>query len=215
MKNLFQKIAALLMVAGALARPAFALTYTTDNPPAYSATYVKATTNAGDPEYLPHNAVNPSSTLTSSWSNNSWVSNGTTNQRFHIDIGAAAIIRRIYYQNANNAGGNFDNGCKNFTFWGSNDAGAFAELTYGTDTNWTQLTIDDSQFDQHAACDCSDPKYVLVSNDTAYRYYAIKVADNWGGGFYMSLRHVELQTEDGYTPGGGGATTHASVMDES
>ena len=87
-------------------------------------------------------------------------------------------------------------GVKDFTFWGSNNSTAFETLTNGTDTDWTQLTCDATQFDSHVASNVADPKYSVVTNTTAYRYYAFKFANNWGGlgtGF-MSLRRVVLQT---------------------
>jgi len=125
-----------------------------------------------------------------------------TNQRFHIDLGSAKIIRRIYYENYHNSGVEYDRGAKNFTFWGSNNAAAFAELTYTVDTNWTQLTIASSIFALHVASDTIDPRYIAVNNIVAFRYYAIKIADNYLGSF-LGIRRIELQTEDGYTPGGG------------
>jgi len=43
----------------------------------------------------------------------------------------------------------------------------------------------------------ADPKFIDVDNDTAYRYYAFKFADNWGYAYNMGVRRIELQsTED-------------------
>jgi len=167
-------------------------TYTSQYPPAHSYTYVKATTYYTT--FYPHNATNPATSLTGSYST-SWDSTSATDQRFHIDLGSAKIIRRIYYENAHNSGSNTDMGAKNFTLWGSNSATAFAELTYGTDTDWTQLTTG-TQFDIHVSANQADPKYILIPNYAAYRYYALKIADNWGNAGQMMLRRVELQTSD-------------------
>lgn len=172
-------------------------TYTSEYPPAHNSTYVKAT-NYYATYFLPHFATNPELTITGSSLYNAWVTDGaTTNQRFHIDLGSAKIIRRVYYENYHNSGIEYDRAAKNFTMQGSNDNGAFSTLTYATDTNWTGLTIDDTQFDQHVALDQADPKYIYVTNTTAYRYYAFKIADCWGGS-YLGLRRIVLQTEDGY-----------------
>lgn len=171
------------------------MAYTSQYPPAYSDTYVKSTGNAGA-EYVAHNATNPANSLTGSWANVSWVAVATGSQRFHIDLGEAKTIKRIYYENAHNIGGNTTNGVENFTFWGSDSATAFGTLTYATDTDWTQITTAAGTLDQHVAANQADPKYMLVTNSTAYRYYAIKCVDNWGGGSFIGLRRIELQTED-------------------
>jgi hypothetical protein len=176
------------------------MAYSSQYPPAYNDTYVKATTTYASTRYYPYFATDPSTPLTGVWEDASWISlyAVTTNQRFHIDLGSAKTIKRIYYENIHYQGGyGYENlGVKTFTFWGSNDASAFAELTYGTDTNWTQLTTATNTFDAHVAADQADPKYILVTNSTAYRYYAFKFADNQGGTLFMAVRRIELQKLD-------------------
>jgi hypothetical protein len=171
------------------------MTYTSQYPPAYNSTYVKATTFY-DANWYPHNAANPSTSLSGSGVNNSWATASITNQRFHIDLGSAFTIKRICFENMHDSAAGYNFGVKNFTFWGSNSATAFATLTYATDTDWTQLTCDRSTWNQHADNGgTADPQYSLVTNTTAYRYYAMKEADNWGGAF-NGFRRIELQTED-------------------
>ncbi len=172
-------------------------TYTSVYPPAQTADYVKATTTEGV-QYYPYFTTDPTKSLIGSINYNQWVSSAfsTANQRFHIDLGSGEVIKRIYYENAHSSGVNTHYGAENFTFWGSNNAAAFAELTYGTDTNWTQITTTQGTFDEHVGADQADPKYDVVTNTTAYRYYAFKFADNYGAGDYMGVRRIELQTED-------------------
>ena len=112
--------------------------YTSTYPPAQSDTYVKATTFV-DSSFFPHFATDPTKPLTGSWTNNAWASDSgeITDQRFHIDLGSAKTIKRIYYENSHSLGSQTNTGVQNFTLWGSNSAGSFAELTYGTDTGWT------------------------------------------------------------------------------
>ncbi len=43
----------------------------------------------------------------------------------------------------------------------------------------------------------ADPKYITVTNSTAYRYYAFKFADAYGSIYYMGVRRIELQTVSG------------------
>lgn len=157
--------------------------------------HVKATTKLGT-DYWPYFATDPVLPLTGPTTSNEWLSalKVVTNQRFHIDLGSAKIVQRIYYENSHHIGTLTVRGVKNFTFWGSNSAASFAELTYGIDTGWTQITPSQSTFDKHIALDQADPKYIAVTNAVAYRYYAFKFADNYGDSDYMGIRHVELQT---------------------
>jgi hypothetical protein len=161
-------------------------------PPAYSSTYVKATSRFGTTEFWEYFACDPSKSLTGTRSYNSWEASNETNQRFHIDLGEMKLINRVYYENFHDIGTLLDRGAKNFTMWGSNSATAFAELTYAIDTDWTQITTNVTQFEQHVALDQSDPHYIISSPISAYRYYAFKIADAWEGS-YMGLRRIELQ----------------------
>ncbi|MHC1687959.1 MAG: DUF5000 domain-containing lipoprotein [Methanothrix sp.] len=161
--------------------------------PTQDADHVKATSNYAS--RLPYYATDPSKSLVGSPDGNEWNSANLsiTNQRFHIDLGVAKIVKRIYYENRHSTGANTNAGAKNFTLWGSNNEAAFADLVYAHNTNWTQLTTAQSTFDQHVTADQADPKYILVTNTVAYRYYAIEIADNWGATSVIGLRRIELQ----------------------
>ncbi len=177
----------------------YCATYTSQYPPAHSDTYVKTTLAAVTDRYA-YYATDPVLSLTGSVINNGWqtINGGQTEQRFHIDLGSTKIIKRIYYENFHTSGFNTTRGAENFTFWGSNTgAGSFDDLVYGNDEGWTQLdTSPVSTFDEHVGADQADPKYIVVTNSTAYRYYAFKFADNYGDNNIMGLRHLVLQTED-------------------
>jgi hypothetical protein len=146
--------------------------------------------------YYPHFACDPSKSLTGTRSDAEWTSNTSyTNQRFHVDLGAPVLIQRIYYENSHSSGSSTNFGAKNFVLYGSNVSTAFDELTYGTDTNWNIISTNVTQFAQHAASDSSDPHYVYVTSPPVpYRYYAFKIADNWGSYTCMGIRHIALQT---------------------
>jgi len=167
--------------------------YLSHYPPEQNNTYVKATTeyDITNPAY---NATNPALSLINSSNGTQWWAEAgiNTNQRFHIDLGSAKIITRIYYENSHESGSMTNSGAKNFTFWGSNDINSFNELTYATDTGWTQLTTEQTVFEQHADLNLPDPKYILVTNAITYRYYAIKIEDNYGNAD-MAIRRIELQ----------------------
>lgn len=193
-----KKILLILFILSIIIMLGIAATYTSQYPPVHSDDYVKATTRASA-TYEPWFTTDPAKSLTGSFVNNQWVSHSSSlgiDQRFHIDLGSTKMIKRIYYENSHHLGGETDYGAKNFTFWGSNTEASFLELTYGTDTGWTQLTTSQLTFDEHVTSNEADPKYITVTNSTAYRYYAFKFADNYGEISYMGVRHIELQTED-------------------
>jgi hypothetical protein len=163
--------------------------------PISNGTYVKATghLNVNQWEYF---ATDPTKTLTGDSTSNAWLSAaaGNTNQRFHIDCVVPVIVTGIYYENYHNSGGADRNlGAQHFTFQGSNIAASFADVTYADNAGWDNLPTTQNSLDQHIGLDQADPKFIGVINKTAYRYYAFKFADNWGGATYMGLRRIELQ----------------------
>jgi hypothetical protein len=164
--------------------------------PTQDTDHVKATiewsTTSGSAWY----ATDSAKPLTGPWDTGGWFITGIENQRFHIDLGSAKIINSIYYENYHDAGTQTDRGTKNFTLWGSNTADSFAELTYGIDTGWNQIG-GALQMDIHITADSIDPKYIRFNNSVAYRYYALKIVDNWGNGTYLGLRRIELQIGTG------------------
>lgn len=165
-------------------------------PPAQSTTYVKATT-IQNTNYQPWFATNPAQTLVGQGSTNEWVAaTGTVaNQRFHIDLGSAKVIKRIYFENSHISGGTTDPGVKNFIIQGSNDPTAFADLAYANNANWTNITADRSTWAQHVASNVADPQYATLFNTVAYRYYAVKCVDNYGNASYIGFRRIELQED--------------------
>lgn len=165
-------------------------------PPAHNGTYVKATTISAA-NYYPYWATDPAKSLTGTYVSNEWMNNGTGGDRFHIDLGSEKQIDRVYLENMHDTGTPTHNGyygVKTFTLWGSNEATAFAQLTYATDTDWTQLTCDRTTWNAHVSADQSDPQYALVLTPGSYRYYCLKFADNQSGSGYKAVRRIELQT---------------------
>lgn len=164
-------------------------------PPEQTDTYVKATGKTST-DYWPYYATDPTKSLSGVAEGNTWRSAAWANieQCFHIDIGTAAAANIIYYENFHASGVVTNCGVKTFTIWGSNEASAFADLDYTHDTNWTQITASQATFDEHNAYDSSDPKYIALTNTTAYRYYRLKIADNWGWANGMGIRRIVLRT---------------------
>jgi len=165
-------------------------TYSSIYPPAHSSTYVKATA-----EYTNRNAfyaTDPTRSLTGNPDFNSWEAHvgANLNMRFHIDLGSPKVVTRIYYENYHYFGSAIED-VINFTLWGSNSTSSFNELTYGTDTGWTQITTASSTFAPHAGGDVPDPRYIIATNVTAYRYYAFKFP--YANEGYLGVRRLELQ----------------------
>jgi hypothetical protein len=162
-------------------------------PPEFTDTYVKTTTQYAA-QYKGCFTCNPSLSLIGGWTNTQWSTPDSTpsNQRFHIDLGVAKAIIKIYYENSHTSGTLTNCGVQNFTLWGSNDASSFADLDYSHDTGWTQVTTGESHFDRHVAADTPDPKYIGVEGAAEYRYWAFKFADNWGHSSWMGVRRIVL-----------------------
>ena len=213
-----KKILLIILIMAIFQMVVLSLTYTSQYPPAHNNTYVKATT-IENVNYDAHYATDPETSLIGGHAYTSWASftGQYTNQRFHIDLGSAKIIRRIYYENLHSTGAAWSTplGVKNFTFWGSNTGeGTFDDLVYANDEGWTQIApenLSQTYFDEHSEADEADPKYITVTNTTEYRYYAFKFADNYSGADWMGVRQIELQTEDGY---GAGITWNGATISE-
>lgn len=162
-------------------------------PVANNATYVKA--NSLGSGYYPYLATDPARSLTGNWSSNCWVNSNKTQQRFHLDLGSAYVITKIYYEPGHHIGTDRTlTNPRNFTLWGTSSATAFAQYTvYSGDTDWVQVTTGEMTF-HDPATDTPDPNYItFYQNTTAYRYWGFKFADTWGDPDYMAMRRVVLQ----------------------
>lgn len=168
-------------------------------PPAQNDTYVKATTSRSN--YFPYYATDPTKSSTGVAINNQWQSNGgITNQRFHIDLGESMAIGTLRYENAHNNGGQTNKGVQDFTFWGSNDSAAFADLTYANDTGWTQIFLSETTMFQHIGSNIADVRGIELPHPAVeYRYYAFKFANNWGAGTDIGIRTIIFSKhQDGF-----------------
>ncbi len=165
-----------------------------DYPPAQSDTYVKATSKYGV-SYWPYFATDPAKSLTGASLDNSWLSaaGSTAQQCLHIDLGIGKTIIDIHYENYHNNGNvtSVVGGAKNFILMGSNDPAAFADTAWANDTGWVEIAS--GVFDIHVALNQADPKVHSVTGAGEYRYYRLKLADNWGHLSYLGLRRIELQ----------------------
>jgi hypothetical protein len=176
----------------------FPFGYASVYPPAQNGTYVKATSHLTTPPdyYQPWFATDPALSLIGSGNGTCWVAKttATTNQWFQIDLGAgnATVITRIYYENSHATGGNVSGGAKNILVYGTNTDASFGDTTYATTTGWDLIATDTTVTAIHVLANTPDPKYLYLTNSTAYRYYGLRIANNWGG-TTMGIRRIELQ----------------------
>lgn len=163
-------------------------------PPGYSDTYIKASSDLGV-DHRPWFALDPSIVRTGTYTGTTWLSGAgqTTTERLNIDLGSAKTIKQIMLENCHSTGGELDTGIKNFVLQGSNDPNALAQTDYASDTYWTTIQAG-LQAAEHSAVNFFDPQLLDIDNDTAYRYLSLKIADNWGDGYDMGLRHVQFHT---------------------
>jgi PKD repeat protein len=167
--------------------------YTLVYPPEYTTSYIK-TTNEWF-EFEGFRAVDPSLSLTGGRYRNSWLTeNGYTgSMRFHVAFSEAKVITRIKYCNSHHDGYETDAGVKDFTIQGSNSATAFANLAYADNTDWTNITANVSSMVKHTeSVDAAEWHNIELTNATAYKYYAIKCANNHGDPNNIGLRRVEF-----------------------
>jgi len=163
-------------------------------PPAYNETYIKTTNRWFEMEGF--RAVDPALSLSGGRYLNSWLTeNGHTgSQRFHVEFASTEIIKRIVYCNSHNDGYDTDAGVKDFTIQGSNSATAFANLAYADNTDWTDITADVGAMIRHTTgVDGAEWHTINLTNNVAYKYYAIKCANNHGAANNIGLRRVEFQ----------------------
>jgi len=165
-------------------------TYTSHYPPAFSWTYVKATTTSG--VCYPYKAADPALSLVGyGGSTNEWWSTDIW-QKFNIDLGDAYVFSRLYIENSHDAGDYVDWGIRYFSVYGTNSADAFANLTYANTTDLVLLGTFEAQ--KHALVDASDPQYFILENTTAYRYLVLRLGDGWNAS-NLSVRHIEIQSD--------------------
>jgi hypothetical protein len=188
------------------------MTYTSQYPPAQNGTYVKATYTNTNYDFQPFYTTNPVKSVIGDWIGNAWYNNNYFGDplppmRFHIDLGSAKTIKRVYYENGHVFGTQTSGGVQNVVIQGSNSPTAFAELNPAINTDWTDILT--TAFDEHVAADTVDPKFLLLPNSTPYRYYAFKFLDNWGDpNGLQSVRRLVLQTQNEVF-----FTSHVPVLD--
>lgn len=160
----------------------------------FDETYIK-TTNRWF-EFEGFRAIDPSLSLSGGRYLNSWMTEDGNigSQRFHIEFTSARVIKRIRYCNSHHDGYETNVGVKDFIIQGSNNAAAFANLAYADDTNWTTIATDVSTMVQHTeGYDGVIWNTINLTNDTAYKYYAIKCTNNYGNTHYIGIRRLEFQ----------------------
>lgn len=163
-------------------------------PQAFDGTYVKTTNQWLGFEGF--RAIDPSLALDGGRYLNNWLTQDgyIGSQRLHVEFTSARVVKRIIYCNSHHDGYETNVGVKDFIIQGTNNAAAFANLTYADDTNWTTIPTDVSAMVKHPeGYDGVIWNTINLTNDTAYKYYAIKCANNHGNTHYIGIRRLEFQ----------------------
>jgi len=183
--------------------------YTTDYvdvyPPSNNATYVVASSD--DTDYKCYYCTDTSKSLVGAASGNSWrgashldVIGGTptmvNTQRINVDLGSAKVVRNIKMANYHRSGLDTTFGAKNFILSGSNDVADFNDYVCNHTGTWTNLNTSASLFAEHTGSDVPDIQNFAVVNSTAYRYYSIYIADNYGSADFTGLRRLVFQVDN-------------------
>jgi len=163
-------------------------------PAAYSDTYVKATTHH-DANHEPWLSADPTLDRHLDFTGRQWLTtyNVVTNQRWNIDLGSAKIIKQIMLENSHHSATYLTIGIKDFVLQGSNDPNSLAQTNYASDQYWTDIETG-LQAAAHSAEDLDDPQLFDITNEIAYRYYSLKMANNWGSIEFLGFRHVQFHT---------------------
>lgn len=157
---------------------------------------------------MAYNAMNPTNSLVGGWAGNSWTTIDfvTTNQRFIVDLGDNKVVRKVVYNNWHSLGGSTERGAYESRIYGSSVNDSHTTTTYGNTTGLTLLSPSGSNatgwftFDRHVNSDVADTKNFTVNNENAYRYYIFDIANSRDPVNNIGFRHLQLQTEDGFTP---------------
>lgn len=171
-------------------------------PPAYSSTYVKATSEEIAP-WEAFTATNPSTSLTGVSYGNEWATvdlwpDPPDPQKFNVDLGEAKVVNTVRINNSHYEGGSVDYGIKTTRIYGTNSAAAFANTTYADTTDLTLLSADPITVAAHVLADQADYQYFSFPNTTAYRYYVVRIADNHDtvNCGNIGLRRIEFGYQD-------------------
>lgn len=167
--------------------------YSDVQPPVVSKTTINATSEYSLGTFAALYAIMPNLRPTGGVEKNGWLSAATykTNQRINIDFGRKIVITKIEIVNYHKSGTDTDKGIKNFIIQGSNLATSFNDTTYAS-IGWTDVETG-LQCSEHTVIDEKNSQsFIFADNHIAYRYYAIKIADNWGDPSQMGLRGIRF-----------------------
>ena len=163
--------------------------------PSLDSDHVKAT--SAHVSFPTYQTCDPDKNLDGSWDSQQWLtaSGAVSEIKFNVDLGFAYKITRIYLENSHNTAGYLTTGIKNFSVYGSNSSSALDDTVYSSTANLTLLGTFLAA--QHVAINYpTDPQYFTFSNDTTYRYYVLRIADNYGSTSYLGIRRLEFQKDN-------------------
>jgi len=141
-------------------------------------------------------SFDPRMPITGNWNYYCYVSmtNYSTDQRLHIDMGRPKEITRLKFENAQLSGSYTSRGVNNYYFYASNSSTDFETLTTGAPGGtWTKLTS--GVMIQHSTTDGIEWQYITLTPTTPYQYYCFFMENNFGAtANQVVFRRLELQS---------------------
>lgn len=123
---------------------------------------------------------------------------GVSNIRYNIDYGTPIVAEGVFISNGFAATA-VTKGAKDFILQGSNSASAFSETAYASGTGWD--TLGSGTFLQRSpTITARSVQVVPVTNTTAYRYYSVKLVNNWGGATNIAVNKLLITAKNTFSP---------------
>jgi len=149
----------------------------------YPSTPSQYTTKASN--YLiygyPWEATDRTKSLIGEYATNSgWITDAgwSTNMKFNVSYDDPIVGVGLYLENNHHAGAIVDVGVKNCILYGSNEVGDLADITYAN-VNPTMTQLLSFEGTQHILQNSSSPQYLFFTNTVAYKYYILRITNNW------------------------------------
>jgi hypothetical protein len=175
------------------------------NPPAFSATYVKSTSDYGSIYGDQWRVVDPSSSHSGSASYAAWLTN--TNQivgsKINIDYGStgAFTANMLRLWNFHNSGAETDKGVASLRVYGSNTQSDFDDVTLNSVPASATLLLNTTAVARETSTNGTEQIF-WFGNTTQYRYYILFFVSGHGHLNYTGIRKALLQGIPGPITGG-------------
>lgn len=163
-------------------------------PPAYTATYVKATSYYST-SYYPWFGLDPLLSLVGASSYTSWLTSSmVVPQKFNVDFGVPVAIHRIYFDNYHTGGKVTNAGVKTLLIYGTNSSTAFDNVDASNTVDLTLIAT--VSVDIHPPDNVISTQVLDISSSVdTYRYICMIITDVYDyGASYFGFRNITFAT---------------------